>query len=219
MYISFNRRYLFSKLRLHRTSILIIIVTTPFWSFAQNPWSSSGDIISLKSNFDHVGINQPNPQFTLDINGTLNASDLLIKDSPVFLWEVSEEDLLYAGESKIGIGTSNPDELLTVDGKIHATDVVVLSSIPAPDYVFEEDYDMMSLDSLGEFIQVNSHLPYFSPADQMEEDGIPTAEFHLNLLRTIEEMVLHQIEFEKRIILLKEKNDEMKRAISRNKDK
>src|SRR5690606_24717767 len=44
----------------------------------------------------------------------------------------------------VGLGTNSPDARLTVKGKIHAEEVKIDLSVPAPDYVFKEDYKLRS---------------------------------------------------------------------------
>lgn len=49
----------------------------------------------------------------------------------------------------VGIGTSNPNERLTVNGTIYGKEVKVDLSVPGPDYVFEQEYDLPSLEELS----------------------------------------------------------------------
>ncbi len=97
----------------------------------------------------------------------------------------------------VGIGTTSPDEKLTVKGKIHAEEVKVDLSVPGPDYVFEEDYDLTSLKDLETFIKAHKHLPEIPSAKEMEANGIILGEMNMLLLKKIEELTLHTIAQEK----------------------
>ncbi|MEO9804388.1 MAG: hypothetical protein ABJF04_14115 [Reichenbachiella sp.] len=99
---------------------------------------------------------------------------------------------------KVGIGTNNPDSKLTVAGTIHSQEVKVTVDAGA-DFVFEEDYDLTSLEELDQYVKENKHLPEIAPAKEMESDGIHLAEMNIKLLQKIEELTLHMIDQNRRI--------------------
>ncbi len=99
----------------------------------------------------------------------------------------------------VGIGTTTPDEKLTVKGKIHTEEVKVDLSVPAPDYVFEEEYDLPTLESIEKFIKSEKHLPEIPSAAEMEENGVELGTMNMLLLKKIEELTLYTLEQEKRI--------------------
>ncbi|WP_109830898.1 hypothetical protein [Reichenbachiella versicolor] len=106
----------------------------------------------------------------------------------------------------VGIGTTNPDALLAVNGTIHCEEVLVDTNVPdVPDYVFEEDYDLRSLEDTKSYIQANKHLPEVPSAVEMSENGMNLTEMNLLLLKKIEELTLHQIELLERIKKLEER--------------
>ncbi len=109
-------------------------------------------------------------------------------------------------QGNMGIGTSSPDEKLTVKGKIHTQEIIVdLQGAVAPDYVFEKDYDLKSLEEIEIYIKENKHLPEIPSSKKMEEEGVYLKKMNLLLLKKIEELTLYMIEQEKRIKAL-EKN-------------
>lgn len=116
------------------------------------------------------------------------------------LWAGKGNDVFLAASGNVGIGTSTPGEKLTVKGTVHAEEIIVDLNVPAPDYVFEKDYDLTSIEELEKFIMKNSHLPNFPPALEMETNGIDMVDINMKLLRHIEELTLHIIAQEKRII-------------------
>ncbi|HUM67179.1 MAG TPA: hypothetical protein PLV32_15065, partial [Chitinophagaceae bacterium] len=68
-----------------------------------------------------------------------------------------DEMILRGGN--VGIGTMSPDSKLTVNGAIHAKEVKVDLNVPAPDYVFEDGYELMPLSEVAAYIKKNKHLP------------------------------------------------------------
>ena len=95
---------------------------------------------------------------------------------------------------RLGIGTDQPDAKLAVNGKIHAEEVKISVAVPAPDYVFEEDYPLASLDEIKAYITENNHLPEVPSAKEMETNGIELGEMNMLLLKKIEELTLLLIE-------------------------
>ncbi len=116
---------------------------------------------------------------------TLNAHSQLTLDA------YSQAELIIDGD--VGIGTSTPDQKLTVKGKIHAEEVIVDLNVPAPDYVFEEGYNLRELSEVKEFIETNKHLPEVPSAKQMEEEGVSVSEMNMLLLKKVEELTLYVI--------------------------
>ena len=98
----------------------------------------------------------------------------------------------------VGIGTSKPKEALSVNGKIRAHEIKVETS-NWPDYVFEDDYKLLSLKEISEFIKMNKHLPEMPTARDTEENGIQVGEMVSKLLKKNEELTLHLIEKDKQI--------------------
>ncbi|UII77357.1 tail fiber protein [Flagellimonas sp. HMM57] len=115
----------------------------------------------------------------------------------------------FKSNGNVGIGTASPDAKLTVKGKVHAEEVKVDLSVPGPDYVFKEDYELKSLEEVQDHIKKHGHLPNIPPAKEMEENGIELGEMNMKLLEKIEELTLYILEQERRLhkieLLLKHK--------------
>lgn len=102
-----------------------------------------------------------------------------------------ENDLYLGYDGKVGIGTGMPDSKLTVNGNIHAEEVKVDLSVPGPDYVFKDGYDLKSLEEVQNYIKENGHLPNIPSAREMEENGIELGSMDMKLLEKIEELTLY----------------------------
>ncbi|MBB6499422.1 hypothetical protein [Pedobacter cryoconitis] len=94
----------------------------------------------------------------------------------------------------VGIGTTTPDAKLTVNGTIHSKAVKVDLNVPAPDYVFDTDYKLISLNELKSYVEKNHHLPEIPSAGQMAKDGLNLGDMNTLLLKKIEELTLYLIE-------------------------
>jgi hypothetical protein len=106
----------------------------------------------------------------------------------------------------VGIGTgSTPlaaNEKLAVNGLIHTKEVKV-DLLNWPDYVFEKEYDLPSLEEVEKQIQVNGHLANIPSAKEVEENGVLLGEMNKKLLEKVEELTLYIIQMNKEIELLK----------------
>lgn len=68
------------------------------------------------------------------------------------------------------------------------------TTLNVPDYVFEDDYDLMSLAQVRDFIDTNGHLPRIPSADEIASSGINMSEMQMALLEKIEELTLYTID-------------------------
>lgn len=75
-----------------------------------------------------------------------------------------------------------------------------------PDYVFEDDYELKSLEQVLSYIKDHKHLPEVPSAAEVEKEGLSVGEMNAVLLKKIEELTLYLIAQEQRIKKLEEKN-------------
>lgn len=116
---------------------------------------------------------------------------------------------LYVNGS-VGIGTTTVHNYkLAVAGKIITEELVVKLLANWPDYVFEESYDLKSLDEVEQYINEHKHLPNVPSAREVEENGIGIGEMNAILLQKIEELTLHAIKQQKMI-------EELQKEVNKN---
>ncbi len=110
--------------------------------------------------------------------------------------------IIMANENTLVISGNNAGEnQLVVEGKIGAQKIKV-SATGWADYVFDEDYDLNTIEEVENYVEENNHLPNVPSTDEVLEEGIDVAEMDATLLRQIEELWLHVIELKKEITQL-----------------
>ncbi|GHM99813.1 hypothetical protein WSM22_13030 [Cytophagales bacterium WSM2-2] len=115
----------------------------------------------------------------------------------------------------VGIGTTDPKSFkLAVNGKIWGTEVQVALTNPGPDYVFEKDYHLLSLDEVHSYIEKNKHLPEVPSAKEMEVNGVNVGDMNMLLLKKVEELTLYMIELKKENAQMKEENERQNKLIN-----
>ena len=97
----------------------------------------------------------------------------------------------------LGIGTTNTlGYKLAVKGNIGAEGIEVRTNYWA-DFVFENDYDLRSLEDVEKFIKENGHLPEIPSATEATSTPHNLGNMDVKLLQKIEELTLYTIEQEK----------------------
>ncbi|SCY78205.1 tail fiber protein [Flavobacterium anhuiense] len=138
-----------------------------------------------------------------EVNGPAHSYKTVVEEYATTAGKYQEKNAYFM--ANVGIGTVNPTSKLTVAGNIASREVKVTVDAGA-DFVFEKDYNLLSLESVDQFIKENKHLPEIASAEEMKKDGINLSEMNIKLLQKIEEMTLYMIEMKKR-------NDEMEKDI------
>jgi hypothetical protein len=89
--------------------------------------------------------------------------------------------------------------------------VATMTSTDWADYVFEKDYQRMSLEEVEKFVKENKHLPNVPTTQEMMTSGSDLIKTDAKLLEKIEELTLYMIEMNKEIKALKEENMKLKK--------
>jgi len=142
-----------------------------------------GNTIRVDASANKVGIGIAHPAYKLHVNGDFKANKAII-----------------------GSVTSTPGSYKLFVEKGILTEkvrVAVKNSSQWADYVFEEDYDLMPINELQDYISENKHLPNVPSANEVVKDGIDMAQMDATLLEKIEEAYLYIIKQQQEIEGLK----------------
>ncbi|MBQ4804321.1 hypothetical protein J8L88_15765 [Aquimarina sp. MMG015] len=190
----------------------------------------------------NVGIGTTNPLAKLDVRGVIKTSHTDGRYVNLFTSGDGNSYINIAGGSttsrfgfqvdgsskmsimkngNVGIGTADTKGYkLGVKGKIAAEEVKVALHANWPDYVFEDNYNLPTLQQVENHITEKGHLENIPSAAEVAENGIQLGEMNTKLLQKIEELTLYMIEQNKKTDLLqqevealKKKNEELEKKI------
>lgn len=131
--------------------------------------------------------------------------------------ESNHHTLKVYNTGKVTMGTPKYDNdsnyrLYVKDGiKTERVKVEVASANGWADYVFKENYKLLNLYDLENFVKENNHLPEVPSESEVLENGIELKEMNILLLKKIEELTLYTIQQQKLI-------DEIKKDLKDLKD-
>jgi len=117
-------------------------------------------------------------------SGTLNGPHLLIKRDN---GQVAIGDDFAAGYR------------LSVDGKVACEEVLIDMNADWPDYVFQPEYNLRTIEEVEKHIVEKGHLPNVPSAEEVENKGIEVGEMNRILMEKVEELTLYIIEQNKQI--------------------
>jgi hypothetical protein len=129
---------------------------------------------------------------------------------------VNRQSLVIYNTGKVTMGTVKYDNdsnyrLYVKDGiKSERVKVEIGSDNGWADFVFHENYKLITLKEVENYIKINKHLPEIPTTKEVLENGIELGEMNAKLLQKIEELTLYTINQQKEIENLKNKNVELK---------
>ncbi len=203
-----------SKMSLSNSGFLGLNNTNPWAPITINTVSESSKNKGVAIAFD--GTNYPEMGYRFKANGS-NYYQVLYNGSSIN-WKHYEDGnyvskMSLSNSGALGIGTtSTGTHKLAVAGSIGARKVVVEPDAWS-DFVFENDYDLQSLDEIESFVTENKHLPGIPSKAEVTEDGINLGEMDAKLLQKIEELTLYIIQMNKDMKKMKAKNEQLEKQV------
>ncbi|MCD6366275.1 MAG: hypothetical protein J7L46_01905 [Bacteroidales bacterium] len=178
-----------------------------------------------------VGIGTDNPQAKLEVAGDIflsesghtlkfslnnpgveigsNLGEIKFWSSGIGYNKIYTGDLVTIGS--VGVGTEPVSGYkLVVKGSAHFCRAVVKSPGWCPDFVFDNDYNLLPLDSLEQYVKTNKHLPDIPDEAEVTENGIDVGEMNTKLLQKVEELTLYIIEQNKKTDAMQTEIDNLK---------
>lgn len=130
-----------------------------------------------------------------------SSGNIIIKNSNL---SVQDSNLLLVN-GKMAIGTEKivGNHKLYVNGSIICTKIKISYFENWPDYVFNNDYLLMDLDTLQKYIYDNKHLPNVPSNSKIVKDGLDLGEIQKIMMEKIEEMYLYILDLKHEIDILK----------------
>lgn len=119
----------------------------------------------------------------------------------------------YTSELRVGGTKGAAGYVAAINGKLIATEVRVEALASWPDYVFNSDYKLLSLDELEASINANKHLPGIPSAKEVKEGGIMLGDMQTKTIEKVEENTLYILELNKKIKMLEDKIEQLTKAV------
>ena len=143
-----------------------------------------------------------------DISGAITAGGALSANSANIAGAIIVGGALSANSATI-TGAITAEGALSapsanIKGKIKTKEVEVTLE-GWGDFVFEEDYNLMPLTEVKQFITENKHLPNVPSAAEVEANGINLGEMNNILIQKVEELTLYILDLQNQINELKTK--------------
>ena len=131
------------------------------------------------------------------------------------------ERMTIFDNGNVGIGmTQAPYAKLAVNGTICAEEVKVLLTTTSdaacwPDYVFDDEYQLMPIPALEQWVKTHKHLPDVPSQIDVEKNGVDLGAMQAQLLRKVEELTLYIIEQNKTIIEQNKRIEDLEQSSER----
>jgi hypothetical protein len=110
-------------------------------------------------------------------------------------------------------GSTSPQQVMVINS--NGTVSINGATLNVPDYVFEDDYELMPLEELQAFVRENRHLPGVAPAAEVNANGLDIAGSQLSVLEKVEELTLYTLEQHEQIKDLRRENARLQARVDK----
>ena len=144
-------------------------------------------------------------------NTSTNRSPFVLKADGGMDIDNGVTNILHLGTDGMFSISNNTRKTFVVEanGLTRARKIKVDADVWA-DYVFEEDYKLMPLADVENFLKEHKHLPSIPSEKVMKEEGIDLAEMNVKMMEKIEELTLYLIQQNKELEKVKAELETLK---------
>ena len=165
----------------------------------------------------HVQATSTGPVNSIHLENTAGPARLVLENKAISNTETEAAKWVFNSNGTLRLsaygGNPTAEFVLDASGNLTLTGSLTTgSSTVYPDYVFEDDYELMSLPDLHNFIKREGHLPNIATAEEIEkEGGINMTDLQIKLLEKVEELTLYTLNQQKMIDELKQEIQHLKK--------
>jgi hypothetical protein len=121
--------------------------------------------------------------------------------------EVGQNNTMAIMQGKVGIGTTTPSFKLDVAGDVNTEGDYLSGGAKTADYVFEEDYELESIEEHAEFMWKEKHLPAVKSQAEIDAQGsYSMSERREEILEEVEKAHIYIEQLNERIKELRKEN-------------
>ncbi len=120
-----------------------------------------------------------------------------------------KSSIRFMDQNRVIMGIYN-NAAVRINGKLFTKEMHVKTNVWS-DFVFDDNYNLITIEDLAKYINKNKHLPDVPTEKEVKEKGINVAEMNAVLLQKVEELTLYLIEQDNKIKKMEKEIEELKK--------
>lgn len=182
--------------------------------------AGTGNIMLHPGTGGNVGIGTKTPASKLDVNGDIRwgsagASLTSNQGAAMELRGTGTPFIDFSNDATVDYDArfilQNNDRLVLDGAELNVLDIISAKRVKVtttgyPDYVFDDDYELKTLEQVEQHIEDKGHLPGVPSEKEIVEKGLDLNDQSMWQMEKIEELFLHTIELNKQVKELIETN-------------